>query len=186
MEYKIKVGVSNRHVHLTKEDYELLFDCDLTVKYYLNQIGEFASNQTLTIKSNDYKIENVRVVGPLRKYTQVEVSRSDALHLNLIPPVRSSGNLEGADLITLETEKGSIIRNACVIADRHVHMSPEDALKYNVVNGQKVQIKIDGDKSGIMDANIKINDTGYYEFHIDTDDAAAFLLENDDEVTLII
>lgn len=186
MEYKIKVGVSNRHVHLTKEDYDLLFDGELEVEYKLNQIGEFASNKRLTLVNGDRVIENVRVVGPLRKYTQVEISRYDARHIGLNPPVRSSGDIAGSEVITLKTDKGEITRESCVIADRHVHMSPDDALKYGVVNKQKVQIKVPGDKSGIMDAFIKVGDTGYYEFHIDTDDANAFNLNNDDEVTLII
>ena len=186
MEYKINVGVSNRHVHLTKEDYELLFDEELTVKYRLNQIGEFASNQTLTLRSKSGNIENVRVVGPLRKYTQVEISRRDARHLNVNPPVRSSGDVLDSEEITLVTDKSSITRNACIIADRHVHMSPNDAVKYGVVNNQSVKIRVNGDKSGIMDASVKVGDTGYYEFHIDTDDANAFNLDNGDEVTLII
>lgn len=186
MEYKIKVGVSNRHVHLTEEDYKLLFDGELEVDYKLNQIGEFASNKRLTLVNGDKEIENVRVVGPLRKYTQVEVSRNDARHLGVKPPVRTSGDIIGSEIITLKTDKGEITREACVIADRHVHMSPSDAIKYGVVNKQKVQIKVPGDKSGIMDAFIKVGETGYYEFHIDTDDANAFDLKNNDEVTLII
>lgn len=186
MEYGIKVGVSNRHVHLTKEDYSLLFDEELTMKYPLNQIGEFASNQTLTIKSGEEVIENVRVVGPLRSYTQVEISKRDARHLNIHPPVRSSGDVLNSEIITLETPKNKLVRGCCIIADRHVHMSPSDAQKYGVKNGDMVKIKIAGDKSGLVDARIKVNKTGYYEFHIDTDDANAFLLENGDEVTLII
>lgn len=186
MEYKIKVGVSNRHVHLTKEDYELLFDEELTLKYKLNQIGEFASNQTLTIKTKDGIIENVRVVGPLRNYTQAEISRRDARHLGVNPPVRSSGDIFDSEDITLITNKNEISRKCCIIADRHVHMSPSDAVKYNVVDKQPVKIRVEGDKSGIMDAVIKITDTGYYEYHIDTDDANAFDLDNNDEVTLII
>ena len=174
MEYKIKVGVSNRHVHLTLEDYKL------------NQIGEFASNKRLTLVNGDKEIEDVRVVGPLRQYTQVEVSRNDARHLGVKPPVRTSGDIIGSEIITLKTDKGEITREACVIADRHVHMSPSDAVKYGVVNKQKVQVKVSGDKSGVMDAFIKVGETGYYEFHIDTDDANAFDLKNNDEVTLII
>lgn len=185
MEYKIKVGVSNRHVHLTKEDYDFLFDEELTLKYKLNQIGEFASNQTLTIKTKDGIIENVRVVGPLRKYTQVEISRHDARSLNIKPPVRSSGDIYDSEEITLVTNKNELTKRCCIIADRHVHMSPSDAVKYNVVDKQPVKIRVEGEKSGIMDANIKVSDTGYYEFHIDTDDANAFDLDNNDEVTLI-
>lgn len=186
MEYEIKIGVSNRHVHLTESDYQMLFDEPLEVVYKLNQIGEFASNQYLTIKNGDKVIERVRVVGPLRKYTQIEVSKSDARKLDLNPPVRSSGDIKDSETITLETPKSSIERIGCVIADRHVHMSPSDAIKYNVVNGQDVKVRVGGPKSGIMDAKIKVGETGYYEFHVDTDDANAFQLENNDSATLII
>ena len=105
MEKIINARISNRHVHLTKEVYDRLFDDELTIKTKLNQVGEFASNKTLTIRVGDKKIENVRVVGPLRKYSQVEISKRDARFLGVNPPVRRSGNLEGTPKIILETYK---------------------------------------------------------------------------------
>ena len=186
MEFDINVRVSNRHVHLKKETYDMLFDEQLTKKYDLNQIGEFASNQTLTIRIGDKKIENVRVLGAFREYNQVEISKRDARILGVNPPVRASGDLEGSLQITLQTPKAEVIVDGLIIANRHVHMSYNDAEKYGVVDKQKVGIKIDNDKAGIVLAEIKVSDTGYYEVHFDTDDANAFLIEDNDKVKMII
>lgn len=186
MEYKVNVRVSNRHVHLTKETFEKLFDGEIEKDYDLNQIGEFASKQFLTINYNGIRIPNVRVLGQFRDYNQVEISKRDARGLKCNPPVRSSGVLDDALFVTLETPKGSVTTKALILADRHVHMSPDDAIKYGVLDKQKVKVRIPGDKSGVMDAVIKVGTTGYYEFHVDTDDANAFLIEDNDEVTLII
>lgn len=186
MEKIINARISNRHVHLTKEVYDRLFDDELTIKTKLNQVGEFASNKTLTIRVGDKKIENVRVVGPLRKYSQVEISKRDARFLGVNPPVRRSGNLEGTSKIILETLKGSVETDGLIIANRHVHMTPSEAKDLGLVDKQIVKIKVNGDKSGEMDAEVKISDNGYFELHIDTDDANAFLLEDNDKVTMII
>ncbi len=186
MEKIINARISNRHVHLTKEVYDRLFDDELTIKTKLNQVGEFASNKTLTIRVGDKKIENVRVVGPLRKYSQVEISKRDARFLGVNPPVRRSGNLEGTPKIILETLKGSVETDGLIIANRHVHMTPSEAKDLGLVDKQIVKIKVNGDKSGEMDAEVKISDNGYFELHIDTDDANAFLLEDNDKVTMII
>ncbi|MBE6148952.1 MAG: propanediol utilization protein [Firmicutes bacterium] len=186
MEEKISIGVSNRHVHLTKEIYEMLFDEELEFERPLNQTGEFASKQTLTICVGDNEISGVKVLGPFRTYNQVEISRKDSLKLKINPPVRASGDLENAEQITLKTAKGTVTLNACIIAQRHIHMTPQLAEKYKVVDKQKVQIRIDGDRSGIIDAYIKISDNAYFEAHVDTDDACAFLLQGDIKGTLII
>ena len=186
MEKIINARISNRHVHLTKEVYDRLFDDELTIKTKLNQVGEFASNKTLTIRVGDKTIENVRVVGPLRKYSQVEISKRDARFLGVNPPVRRSGNLEVTSKIILETLKGSVETDGLIIANRHVHMTPSEAKDLGLVDKQIVKIKVNGDKSGEMDAEVKISDNGYFELHIDTDDANAFLLEDNDKVTMII
>lgn len=183
---EVSIGISNRHVHLTKEVYEKLFDDEMIVERYLNQPGEFVSNKSLTIIINDKEISNVKVLGPFRGYNQVEISRKDSLHLDVNPPVRASGDLNGAADVTLKTQKGSVTVPAAIIAQRHIHMSKEKALELGVVDKQKVQIKFDGEKSGIIDTYIKISENGYFEAHIDTDDACAFLLENGSKGTLII
>lgn len=186
MEYSVNARISNRHVHLTKETYTMLFDHELTKRNDLSQIGQFAANETVTIKYGDKQIENVRIIGPLRKYNQVEISKKDARYLGVNPPVRRSGNVENTPQITLISDKDTIIVNGLIISNRHVHMNNEDALKYGVKDKQIVGIKVNGDKSGIMDAEIKITDDGFYELHIDTDDANAFLIEDKDELKMII
>lgn len=186
MEEKISIGVSARHVHLTKEVYEMLFDEPLTKEKDLKQVGEFASAQKLTLVNGDKELVGVRVLGPFRTYNQVEISHKDAMSLKVNPPVRASGDLNGACEITLKTDKGSVTLNACILAQRHVHMNNEMAQKLGVSDKQKVQIKIDGERSGIIDAFIKISENAVFEAHVDTDDANAFLLGAEGKGTLII
>ena len=130
---KVTVGISVRHFHLTEEDYNLLYDEPMEVLRPINQPGQFASTKTATIRNGDRKIENVRLIGPARNYTQVEISRTDAYALKLNPPVRASGDLKGASVITIETEKGKIERPACILADRHIHITKEERKNYNLL-----------------------------------------------------
>lgn len=187
MYHKVKVGVSNRHVHLTKETYYKLFDFALTKKSDLNQIGQFAANETVDLISGDNIIEHVRIVGPFRSYNQVEISKTDAYKLKLNPPVRTSGDLSGSEHITLRTEKASItLDEGCIIADRHVHFNTNEADKYHVRDKDKLKIHILGEKRGTIEAFAKVSDDGFFELHLDTDDANAFLLKHGDEVVLEI
>lgn len=187
MNIKVKLGISNRHLHLTKEVYDMLFDEELTIKKELGQPGEFASNQMVTIKGPKGEINNVRILGPFRPYNQVEVSRHDSRALGVNPPVRKSGDLAGSDNITVIGPKGSIdLTESCIIANRHLHMSTKEASVYNLKNDQKVKVVISGDKSGIIDAYAKITDNGATELHLDTDDANAFLLKGDEVLDIII
>lgn len=183
----IKVGISNRHVHLTNEVYDQLFATPMTKKNDLTQIGDFASHQTVTLKTEKGSIENVRIIGPFRSYNQVEISRSDARKLGLQPPVRKSGNLMGSETITIVGEKGeAILENACILAERHVHMNIQDAKELGVTDEEIVQVLVKGDKSCILDAHIKVSENGVLAFHIDTDDANAAGLNQEDEVELIL
>lgn len=187
MKYKIKVGISNRHVHLTKENYEQLFDEELTKDRDLHQIGEFASNQFVTLKTQKNTIEHVRIVGPLRNYNQVEISSSDAYRLGLKPPVRKSGDIKNSENITLIGPKGEIyLESVCILAERHVHLNTKEKQKLNVTDEQPVKIVVDGPRSAILDAHIKISDNGYFELHLDIDEANALLLKEGDEVILEI
>lgn len=182
---KIKVGVSLRHVHLTKEDYKLLFDEPLTEKNPINQPGQFASNQTVTLKSEENQIKNVRIIGPERSYTQVEISKTDAYALKLNPPVRASGDLKDATKITIIGPKGEITRNSCIIADRHIHITPEERKKKNLTK-DTYNVEVKGKKGGIL-YNVRIaeSNNSYYEMHIDADDANAHNIKQNDEVEII-
>ena len=158
---KVKINISARHVHLTKETYDLLFNHELTVRNNLNQIGQFAANETVTIKTNKGEFNNVRIIGPLRKYNQVEISMSDARKLGLKPPVRKSGHLEQAEEITITTEKGEVTLPCCIIANRHVHLSPDDAKRLNIKDDEPLKLVIAGEKSGVIDIVAKVSDDGY-------------------------
>ena len=184
---KVKVEVSNRHVHLTEEVYQQLFTKPLTKRNDLSQVGDFASNESVTIKTEGGSIENVRIVGPFRSYNQVEIAYSDARCLKINPPVRKSGDVAGSSAITLIGDKGSVmLENACILAERHIHMNPSEATKWNVLNDQTVQVKVEGEKSCLLDAKIKISENGVLAFHIDIDDANATLLKTGDEVEVIL
>ena len=180
---KIKVGVSNHHVHLTQKDLDILFGKELTLKSDLTQPKQFASNEVVTIKTNKSEINNVRVLGPTRNYTQIEISRTDAYKLGLNPPVRTSGDLENSEIVTLIGPNGSIVTNGCIIADRHIHITNKEKDMYKLPD--KVNIKIDGIKKGIIEVNIKPSEDAFFELHLDTDDANAFLLKNGDEVEIL-
>ena len=180
-----KIAVSNRHVHLTEEIYNELFEEPLQIKRPLNQIGEFASFQTVTLKTEKAEIPNVRVIGPLRKYNQVEISRTDAYTLGLNPPVRQSGDLEDSETITIIGPKGAVtLKDACIQAERHIHMNEQKAKELGLKNEDMVKLIINNNKGGMMEAFVKVSSNGFYEIHIDKDDANCFLLKTGDEVEI--
>lgn len=131
----VKVGVSNHHVHLTKEVFIELFNKEnLTIKKPLHQLGEFAANETVDIRYKTNIIRNLRIVGPFRSYNQVEISASDARKLEINPPVRQSGDLAGSFPVTIiGPEKEITLKEGIIIANRHVHFNTKDAQKYNIL-----------------------------------------------------
>lgn len=182
----INVGVSNRHVHLTEEDFiELFGDVSfLEKKNDLVQQGEFACNNLVTLKTDKSVIEKVRMIGPFRSYTQVEISVTDSYKLGMDCPIRDSGDLEGAREIEIIGPKGSIVRPAAIIANRHIHVPSQN--EYGLSDGDIVRVQVFGEKGGIMDnVKVKTKDSYVLEFHIDTDDANAHLLKNGDKVFII-
>ena len=186
---KIKIGVSNRHVHLSKEHLELLFgkDYELTVDRPLTQPGQFAATDYVTIKTEKSEINKVRILGPVREYTQVEISLTDAYKLGLKPPIRESGNIKGSAPITIVGPKGSIdLKEGCILANRHIHMSEEDATKYGLHNREEVSVYIDGEKGGRLDhVFIKTSKEAYLELHLDTDDGNAHMVGKETEGELL-
>lgn len=177
----IPVGISNRHIHLTEETFYKLFgkNTKFEVLRPLYQPGEFASKHTLTIVGPRLRsIENVRILGPFRRYDQVEVSLTDSIYLGIEPPITNSGSLEDAAPITLVGPKSSIFIEKCVIiANRHIHMNSTDALKLGVKDGDICKVRIPGIKSTIFEnVLIRVNDNWRLQIHLDTDDAnAAFI-----------
>ena len=179
----ILVGVSNRHVHLTREDLNILFGkgYELTVKNYLVQPGQFACNETVSLEANGYRKDFVRIIGPIRKYTQVELLDSDKELFKLDPPVRNSGELDNSESIRIIGPVGSIDKsNCCIIANRHIHCNKLDNIGYN--NGDIVKVKY---KDMILnDVHIKMDDSYKLEFHINKDDASNLDLNTGDIVVL--
>jgi putative phosphotransacetylase len=183
-QFGVSVGVSNRHLHLSKKDKDILFGStyELTVLKELKQPGQYACNETVTIQSQKGEIKNVRILGPFRPQTQVEISRSDSRRLRINPPVRNSGDLLNTEAITIIGPKGSInLEQGCIIATRHIHLHTKDAQKYNISNNQIVRAKVRGDKPGVLgNVYCKVSDSYVLELHVDTDDANAFNLNNND------
>lgn len=186
---QIKVGVSQRHVHLSQGDLETLFGkgYELTVKKML--MGrEFASNEVVTLVGPSLKaIENVRVLGPVRKSTQVEISRTDTFILKVSPPVRPSGEVAGSERLVLVGPKGSVyLKEGVIIANRHIHLSPEGAKEQGVRDGDMVDVLVEGEKpTKFYDVQVRVRDDFHSEMHIDTDDANCAGLKNGDSVTIL-
>ena len=181
---KVSIGVSNRHVHLTKEHLEILFGkgYELEKKNDLTQPGQYASNSLVTIKTNKSEIVNVRVLGPVRPYTQVEISKTDAYKLGLNPPVRNSGELDSSSPITIVGPNGTIeLDSGCIIAARHIHILPKQMKEYGLEGKETVSVKVDGEKGGILtNVYLKVSNEAFFELHLDTDDANAHLIKNGD------
>lgn len=184
---KVKVGVSNRHVHLCQDDFKILFgDGELSIDKMLVQPNQYASTSRVTIMTPKSKIENVRVLGPFRSYTQVEISKTDSYTLGLNPPIRNSGDLDSAEIVTIVGPNGSVTKPCCIIATRHLHMSVEEKVRLGFSNKEYVSIKIDGEKPAIYDnVYIKDSEDGVLELHLDTDDANACLIQSGQEVEVI-
>lgn len=171
------VGVSARHVHLSKKDVEILFGKGyaLTPLKDLSQPGQFAANETVELIGPKGRIQKVRILGPERAESQVEVALSDARNLGIKPPVRGSGELSGTPGITIKGGKGEItLSSGVIIAERHIHLSPRDAAVFGLKDGDKVKAFVEGEKGGIIEhIRARVDETYRLDLHIDTDDANA-------------
>jgi len=175
---KIPLGVSNRHVHLTAHTFGKLFggNAEFERMRPLYQPGEFASGHTVTIVGPKLRsIPGVRILGPLRRYDQVEVSLTDAIFLGIDPPVVNSGSLDRAAPLTLVGPAGSVYLEKCaIIASRHIHMTTGDARVLGVKDGDYCRVRVGGEKSTIFEnVLIRTNDSWVLQIHLDTDDANA-------------
>lgn len=180
---KVTVGISNRHVHLRKDVYDYLFDGkEIEKRNDLNQIGEFASTDTVDLEYNGKKIEHVRVLGPFRNYNQIELLGSDLEYFELSAPVRRSGVLEDTPGITIINKDKSItVPSGVIRAERHVHVPSSRENELGLHERDKVLIHANGKT---FDAQVKVSDNGYYEVHIDKDEALEYGLSNGDEADL--
>ena len=188
---QIKVGVSQRHVHLSREDLDTLFGKGFELTKMKDLMGrEFASNEFVTLVGPSLKaIEKVRVLGPVRKDTQVEISRTDTFVLKVSPPVRPSGQVEGSEKLVLVGPKGSVyLKQGVIIANRHIHLTPAYANKHNIKDGDYVDVLVEGENlkaTKFFDVQVRVRDDFNVEMHIDTDDANAAGLKNGAKVTIL-
>jgi len=171
------VEVSAHHIHLTQEHVEALFGKghQLTKHADLSQPGQYACKEQLAIVGPKGKIERVRILGPARKYTQVEIAMTEQFKLGIAPPIRESGDIADTPGCTLESPTGSVqIDRGVICALRHVHMSPEDALRYGVRDKSFVRVRVTGDRELVFgDVLVRVDPNFKLAMHIDTDEANA-------------
>ena len=187
--YMVPIGVSARHIHLTQEHVEILFGkgYQLTKKKELMG-GQFASNELVTIVGLKlHAIENVRVLGPVRSKSQVEISATDAIKLGVKAPIRPSGDIKDSAPIAVVGPKGVVYLNeGCIIAKRHIHMAPKDAQADGVKDGDIVSVKADNERGTVFNhVQIRVDDSFTLEMHIDTDEANAAKIATGQTVTIM-
>ena len=177
-ENKVLVEVSARHVHVSQQDLEVLFGkgYELTPKKDLSQSGQYASEERVSIVGPKSTMHNVIILGPCRNFSQVEVSLTDARTLGAQALIRESGKIEGTYGIKIVGPKGEVeLKEGLIAAKRHIHLTPEDAKKFKVENGQVVSVlvKTDDRTTSFGDTVIRVSDKFAAAMHIDTDEANA-------------
>ena len=187
---EIPIGISNRHIHLSRADADALFGkgYELTPMKDLSQPGQYACKETLTIIGPSLRpIEGVRVLGPLRGSSQVEISKTDSYVLKVKPPVRESGKIKDSAPITIIGPKGAVsLKEGCIIANRHIHMSEDEGRAFGVSDGDTVTIDTFGARrTRWYDVQIRVHRDFRLEMHVDTDDANAAGLLNGDKVKIV-
>lgn len=180
MENKILIETSARHIHVTKEALAYLFgeDYKLEVKKYLSQPGQFASNTKLDIVGPKNTIKGLSILGPERKFNQVEVSATDARTLGISAPIRESGDIKDSAPIKIVNPlngKELELKEGLIIAKRHIHMTPTDASNFNVNNGDIVKVKVLTNERSLIfdDVVIRVSPNFSLAMHIDTDESNA-------------
>jgi len=186
----IPIGVSNRHFHITQSHWKVLFgDAGPTIIRPVRQPGQWAGGETIDIVTPKGRLSKVRHLGPFRSQTQVEVSKTDAFALGIDPPIRASGALSGAAPIQLVGPKGTLDLAECVLlAQRHIHLSPADASRLSVKDGEVLRVRagLGGPRELVFESVLaRVSDKFALEFHVDTDEANAALLKNNDLVHIV-
>jgi len=177
MKIKIPVEISARHIHLSQKDLDALFGLSHELKKIkqLGQPSDFAAQETISIKNGSKILENIRVVGPLREKTQIELSGTDAFYLEINPPIRLSGDLKnsaGAVLIGPAGEAG--LEEGIIVAQRHIHCATDEAKKFGLKNGEEVSVEIQGERPVTFhNVKIRLNDNYKLCLHLDTDEGNA-------------
>jgi propanediol utilization protein len=172
-----------RHVHLSRADCDVLFGVgyDLTERRPVSQPGQFVCRETVDVVGPKGSLDRVAIINPLRKETQIELARTDAFTLGVNPPLRESGKLDGTPGITLRGPHGSVTTpKGVILAQRHVHMHPDDAARFGVKDKAVIQVRVEGDRETVFgDVIVRVSPSYALDMHVDTDEANAAGLTND-------
>ncbi|KJR44125.1 Ethanolamine utilization protein [Desulfosporosinus sp. I2] len=179
-EKRVPLGVSNRHIHLSQTDLETLFGQNyaLTVQKELSQLGQFAAQETVTLVGPKGSLEMVRMLGPVRKRTQVELSVTDCFKLGIKPVIRDSGQHEGTVGLQIVGPVGHVeLETGVMVASRHIHLHTNDAQAWSLKDGDRVRVKVESQRPMVYeDVLIRVSDQYQKEMHLDLDEAnAAFI-----------
>jgi len=175
---KVLVETSARHIHLTEEDFKVLFgkEATLTVKKYLSQPGQFACEERVTVVGPKKALANVSILGPFRSQSQVELSATDARSIGLPIVVRESGDLADTPGCTLQGPCGELVlQKGVIVAKRHIHATKQDAEELGLTDKQIVKVKIDTEGRSLIfdDVVVRVSDSYAFAMHIDTDESNA-------------
>lgn len=185
----IPVGVSGRHLHLSREHLDALFGpgYELTKKKDLSQPGQYAAEETVDIMTTKGAFTRVRILGPVRKETQIEMALTDSVKLGITPPLRDSGNLAGSPGVVLVGPNGTItLDQGVIIALRHIHMTPAQAEEFGVKDKELVQVECLGDRAMTMgQVLVRVSDQFALELHVDTDEGNAAGMKTGDKVRIV-
>jgi len=191
MANKVLVETSARHIHVSREHLDILFGegFELTVKKWLSQPGQYASNQRVDIVGPKKTLSGVSILGPVRPETQVELSLTDARSIGISAPVRESGQIKDSGACKIIGPNGEVtIDEGVIIAKRHIHMTTADATEFGTVDKQIVSVKINSDGRSLIfdDVVVRVSDSYALAMHIDTDEsnAAGATLDTMGEVIL--
>ncbi len=179
---QVPAGVSNRHLHVSRDDLNTLFGdgYELTPLKDLSQTGQYAAEETVTLVTRKGCIQNVRILGPVRPATQVEISRTDAFGLGVKPPVRDSGVIQRSAGLTVVGPAGAVtLQIGVILAQRHIHMSEDDAAAFGVKDKDIVKVRADGERAVVFEnVLVRVRQDFVLELHLDTDEANAAGIAN--------
>lgn len=188
--FKVSVGISNRHIHLSQEHIEALFGPghSLTKRNELSQPGQFACEETVSVVGPKGAIERVRVLGPARDATQLELTGTDMFNIGVKPPGWGSGTLEEIPGIDVEGPKGRVhMEHGVIVAARHIHMTPQDAAKYSLKDGDHVRVAVPGPRGGVLErVLIRVSSDFALDLHLDMDEGNALGLENGQKLDVLL
>jgi len=187
---KVPIEISARHVHLSKPDMEALFGSGFELSKYkdLSQTGQYAAKETVELAGPHGKIDKVRVLGPCRAQTQIEVSETEARQLGINPPVRDSGNLDGTPGIKIIGPKGEVdLKQGVILALRHIHIDSAAAVELGIKNYDRVKVDTIGTRDLLFEnVLVRVDPSFKLAMHIDTDEANAAGIDKDNHEGEII